>query len=638
MPTIQQENGVKTVKGLPTRWGRRAYRELSAALREAGPTSDRYKNLADLLDEVTAAPLPLDATDAHLCVLAEQYANECASAGLPLEATVWNWKEKRHERAAMSAITEPAALRTRMAALCRMRGITPPPADLDDSQAMMRCTDPAWWRRNLRKVHGRTFEAAAIRLGFVSVRAGAYASDETVARRLAQVARNRAALEAVTMTNEEQYSATLAELANKSTSNKTIRRGELMLRLAGCEDVAIEAGHVGVFITLTAPSKYHAVLQQSGAVNPRFNDSTPRQVQAYLQKTWARIRAAYGRYSIKPYGFRIAEPHHDGCVHWHALVFMRPAEVGWFCALVEKYALAEDGDEPGAQDNRVKFEIIDSKKGSAAAYIAKYISKNINDDSEDAHDEVIGPDGEPVKLSMPSDGPTKASQRVDAWAGVWGIRQFQPIGQPPVTVWRELRRVKEAEIKDAPANVRAAWEAAQRVERKNDDGTVMVERVASYGNYIRAQGGVCQGRDYAIAVAIEPGVLLSEGRYGLSPRAYPVGVYARTAPDVVYASTRYTWTRASAQVGVASPWSPVNNCTADGPAPEWFSSVGQFEPVAQFDDAWFDSDEYRQILIDPVTAGQEWCAAELQATERKANTVWTVPSYAHRERKHEQKR
>jgi hypothetical protein len=616
MPTIQQENGVKTVKGLPTRWGRRAYRELSAALK-GGATSERYLSLCNLLDEVTAAPLPLDATDAHLCVLAERYAGDCASVPLA-EFTTY---------AAHGPAPIPAQ-RDRMAAICRLRGITPPTCK-DDGQAIARMLDSAWWRHNIRKTHGRIFEAAAIRLGFVSVRAGAYASDETVTRRTAQVARNRAALESVTITNEHGYECTLADAASKTTSNKKIRRGELMLRMAGCEEVAIEHGHVGVFITLTAPSKYHAVLQKSGEVNPRYNDTTPRQVQAYLQKTWARIRTAYGRYSIKPYGFRIAEPHHDGCVHWHALVFMRAAEVDWFCCLVEKYALAEDGDEPGAQDNRVKFEIIDSEKGSAAAYIAKYVSKNINDDSEDAHDEVVGADGEVVKIAMPNDGPTKASQRVDAWAGVWSIRQFQPIGQPPVSVWRELRRVSEKAIDGAPEHVRAAWDACQRVERTDDDtGEVSVERPANYANYIRAQGGTGIGRDYRIAIAQEDARI--EGRYGVYDGMATVGIFARTAPEVVYASARYTWTRSAAISGFDVPWSPVNNCTADGPAPEWFSAAGDPGPVAQFDDDWFNSDEWRRVMVEPVTAGDEWHAAEVAATEQRAKTVWTVPSYAHR--------
>lgn len=608
MPVIQQEGRVKTIKGLPLRWGKRAYRELAALTPKVGAEpSERYLKLSAMLDQLTAAPLPLDATDAQLCILAEECAGECLNA-------------------AFDIAEDPKIQRKLLGAIAIERGVAPPEANYDDEPACRRMLDAAWWRGRIRKAHGRLFEAAAIRLGFVSVRAGAYASDETVSRRLAQIERNKGALEAAKIENEQGQQITLADASAKSVANPAIRRKELMLRLAGCEKVANERGDVGVFVTLSVPSKYHAVLQASGEMNPKYGDYDPRESQLYLRKTWALIRTAYGRYGIKPYGFRIAEPHHDGCVHWHMLLFMAPREVEWFCHIVSQYALAVDGDEPGAQAHRAQFELIDASKGSAAAYLSKYISKNVNDDEADAHDEVIGADGEPVKIAV--DKAKKASQRVGAWAGAWGIRQFQPIGQPPVTVWRELRRVAEGEIEGAPEHVRAAWDAAQRVySAPDEDGAVELVHAADFGDYIKAQGGVCRGRGYAIELAL---VQTDEaGRYGDGEGVKPLGVQERAAaefvgPVQVFESVRFTWTKVKGGAAFDSPWSPVNNCTEAKPWPkrpkgakDWFNVLMGPMPQAEFDDVWFDGVFGNLIVTEPAEAALEMLSAEWAAVDKE---------------------
>jgi hypothetical protein len=602
MPVIQQEHGVKSVKGMPERWGVRAYDELAAAqqghvIGEPMPAS--YTRLSELLDQITSGPLSLDMTEAQLCIMAEQCASECFNVALDV-----------HDMWCMRVVVE---------SVVKGYGIEPPKVK-GDQQAVLRCMDGVWWRRSLRKLHGRAREHAAIRLGFVSSQAGKYCSNEAAHSRVAQNRRNAQGLKNTKMLNVETgQEFDLAQLSDKSTSNNKIRRGELMLRMDGCDEVAQELGHMGLFVTLTAPGAYHAVIEKTGKPNRDYNGATPRDVQTYLRDVWALARAQNARDCIAPYGFRVAEPHHDGCTHWHMVLFMPKEAIPVFVRNLSGYALAEDGNAPGAQEKRVTFKEIDPAQGSAAAYMAKYVGKNIGDN----------------KIEEDKNGRTVISKemRVDAWAGVWGIRQFQPIGQPPVTGYREFRRVPEKAIEGAPDHVKQAWLACNRVDLIDEEtGEVAGVKRCDFAEYIRAQGGVNRGRDYRIAVATE--VREVAGRYGMVARKCPTGVYCKSEPAKEYDSIRYTWRRLGSAVDLAvrRPWSPVNNCTGSeglhltnfGPCrPTWWNASA--EPVAEFDDAWFDSDEYKNFLVPSGEVGQQWHDQEQEAAAVRAATVWTVP-------------
>lgn len=289
------------------------------------------------------------------------------------------------------------------------------------------CCD-RWWRRKMRVVCARGAEAVARDNGMTSKRAGAYVSNFTFRRWLSQQNRNKLLLEEMVATNDEGQEFTLAELAELGQSNPVLRRGELMVRMRGFEEWAERDAveWVPMFYTVTCPSKYHAQLSKGGK-NGKYNRATPRAAQEYLCSVWARFRSAAAKQGLTYYGFRVAEPHHDGTPHWHLLLFVCASQREGITSLLEQYALAEDGTEPGARKYRFEAVEITPERGTAAGYIAKYVAKNIDGFA-------VGDDWEAEGAA------TDTALRVRAWASVWGIRQFQQIGGAPVTVWRELRR------------------------------------------------------------------------------------------------------------------------------------------------------------------------------------------------------
>lgn len=291
-----------------------------------------------------------------------------------------------------------------------------------------RLCDDLFWRRMLRNVTLRNVEEYSIKLGLVHQGAGTYISDESFERRQQQKRRNKRALESTTLVNEQGDEMSLLELAMSSLANPKNRRNELMTRIRGFDDTSVKHNHQAMVYTITCPSKMHAWRSKSNTPNPKYNGFTPSQSQKYIVKIWSQIRAKLQRLGINIYGFRVAEPHHDGTPHWHLLLFVEPNQADQLTEVIREYAMREDGDEEGAAERRLDVIKIDPNKGSATGYIAKYISKSI--------------DGFGLDQDLYGNEASSAAERVVAWASLWGIRQFQQIGGPPVTVYRELRRIE----------------------------------------------------------------------------------------------------------------------------------------------------------------------------------------------------
>lgn len=523
--------------GIPTRMARAMY----AVFARDG--QDAHQSKIDLIDQ-----LLLD--DERIPLANEQGA-------MTGEPAIWHAADAAARECygyCHRYVTSDAILAA-VAALCARRGIVPPTGDTDEEQ-IARALDKAWWRRHLRTEYKRRFEHTAIQLGLTYVKTDPYVSRETALMQEAQNRANAELLEQRTATNEHGQSYTVADLAARGTGNKTIRRGELMMRIRGFEEVADTLRHVGLFWTITCPSKFHSV----GGTNAKYDGSTPRDAQAYLVHVWARIRAALHRHGIRPYGFRIAEPHSDGCPHWHLLLFVERESADTMEQVVREYALLEDGDEPGAEENRVKLVRIEAGKGTAAGYIAKYVSKNI--DGAGVGDHKTFENGSTYVLAPDMFGNVEItpSARVTYWSQVWGIRQFQQIGGAPIGVWRELRRVQEDAIRSAPDAVKAAHAACQKIE--SDDPAVAKQ--ADFAAYLWAQGGPTVPRR-RLAVRIAAREVEIKGRYATYTDTKPVGVYATAFPDEVYEGVHYRWTvegkNESGGVRFTAPRTGVNNCT-----------------------------------------------------------------------------
>lgn len=227
------------------------------------------------------------------------------------------------------------------------------------------------------------------------------------------------------------------------------------------------------------------------------------------------MRAKFERLGIRPYGLRIAEPHHDGTPHWHMLMFVAPDRQAEVIAIMRDYALQDSPNEPGAAQYRFKVDEIRRERGSAVGYLVKYVCKNI--------------DGEGLDSDLEGVAANESAARAEAWARSHSVRQFQSFGVPPVSVWRELRRIPSEGLASAPAAIQQAHGAAQKTE----------ERQADFAGFLRACGGVGLKRsDYLLTVAKEEKQI--QGRYGLTTTARPVGVALTHCRERVFRSNRRT--------------------------------------------------------------------------------------------------
>ncbi|CDH01722.1 replication endonuclease [Xenorhabdus bovienii] len=245
---------------------------------------------------------------------------------------------------------------------------------------------------------------------------------------------------------DDKLVCSLKEAFDSSVSNRKNRVVELIVRAKGVCSLAENMGLQGYFIVLTCPSSFHSVRtvknSKTGkafhAENPQWIENgmpTVRDSHQWLLDTFTRVRKRLDKLDITIPGLRTVEPHADGCVHWNILFYSQTEHLDTVLSIFKEEAFRDSPDEKGAKQHRIKVTAVDPEKGDGFSYIIKYITKMAGfEDSKG----ISGLNDQYSGASFQN-----AVQRVSVWSRVSGIRLFQFFGCPSVTVYRQLRCLRQ---------------------------------------------------------------------------------------------------------------------------------------------------------------------------------------------------
>ncbi|HDQ1414556.1 TPA: replication endonuclease, partial [Escherichia coli] len=398
----------------------------------------------------------------------------------------------------------------------------------------------------------------------VSRKTSPYLSQDALSEFRAQREKTRDFLKSFMLENEDGFTIDLETVYYAGVSNPVHRKAEMMATMKGLELLAEARGDRAVFLTVTCPSKYHATTE-NGHPNPKWNGATMRDSSDYLVNTFfAAVRKKLNRDGLRWYGIRTAEPHHDGTVHWHMMVFAHPDEIETIVSHVCDIAIQEDRHELGDDITpRFKAEYVDGSKGTPTSYIATYIGKNLDSRAVDGIDPKTG---KPRVDHETGKSMAESVERAIGWARLHRVRQFQFFGIPSRQVWRELRRLASQMARNP--------EGPQRLKDDAMDAVLAAADAGCFATYIEKQGGVLVPRkDYLIRTAYDLADELND--YGeQSVQIYGIwspliGESSRvcTHPDNWKLVRHKPEQEGSAhengfdlQGGPAAPWTRGNNC------------------------------------------------------------------------------
>jgi len=315
-------------------------------------------------------------------------------------------------------------------------------------------------RRALRSAFRRFNEQTAHILRLVGHNGQRYVSNENRKARRQQLHQQQRWIEASTVEGPH-----LPRPLPLTACIRTVeaRAAELYALSKGLETYMTAQGRVALFVTLTAPARFHP--NPTNGVSS-WDGSSVTESHSWFTQTWARLRTDLKNIGIRMDGMRVTEPHQDGAEHWHVLIYARPDQITEIkTAIAGRFAhslKAVRYEEGFCSDPK-------NGKASAASYMQKYILKALTLTTARAQN-MEGTDDENIKATYrnmgrqdkdnEADQDRTGAESADAWRSTWGIRGFQFFGilYGKQTLWRELRRLN---LQPEEPDARRLWRAAR---------------------------------------------------------------------------------------------------------------------------------------------------------------------------------
>ncbi|HHL2463748.1 TPA: replication endonuclease [Yersinia enterocolitica] len=292
--------------------------------------------------------------------------------------------------------------------------------------ARLRCA--TWWKGRLWRLRCQWREEQLRAAMLVHKQTSSYISHEALIYQREQWRRSTEFIRSHDLVNDSGFVMDMEEVVNASASNPHLRYIEMMTTCKGLENLAEMRGDKAMFFTITCPSKYHATLK-SGEPNPKWSTKTIKESSDYLVNLFAGIRKKLNRLGLRWYGVRIAEPHHDGTVHWHLMCIMEKKDRAAITQVMRDFAIRVDRNELG-KNIKPRFDVkpVLKSKGTITSYLTKYLGKNVR--GSNLKGKLDKATGKPIVSKETGQPLGDDTERAVAWASLHGVQQFRFFGIP----------------------------------------------------------------------------------------------------------------------------------------------------------------------------------------------------------------